>query len=120
MQKNMIKAIGVFTLVLFVLSVTGAAASSCSSCIAKPDSYSLTKTKNMGSTVLKNDKGSNLKVVSVTKCSKGTVSMRSNGAFTYKAKSCAKGTITDKFRYTIKNSCGKTSSAWVTIRYRCN
>lgn len=126
MQKNMIKAIGVFTLVLFVLSVTGAAACSgssckaCTTCKAKADSISLSAAKNCGN-VLKNDTGKNIKVASVSKCANGgKVSMKSNGAFCYKPSSCSKtGTVRDSFTYKIKNSCGQTSTAKVTITYKC-
>lgn len=119
MQKNMIKAIGVFTLVLFVLSITGAAAA-CTTCKAKADSISLSAAKNCGN-VLKNDTGKSIKVVSISKCSNGgKVSMKSNGAFCYKPASCSKtGTVRDSFTYKIKNNCGQTSTARVTITYKC-
>lgn len=120
MQKKMTKAIGVFTLVLFVLSVTGAAAT-CSVCKAKPDTFNFKPTMKSGN-VLKNDTGKGLKVISRSSCTNGgTVSMNSNGTFTYKAKSCAKsGTVRDSFTYKIKNSCGQTSTARVTINYKCH
>jgi hypothetical protein len=121
MQKKMIKAIGVFTLVLFVMSMTGAAAATCTACTAKADSFKLSPSLKCGN-VLKNDiKGTGTKVVSMSKCtSGGIVTMKSNGAFCYKPKSCsATGTIRDSFTYKIKNSCGKTSIARVTIYYKC-
>lgn len=121
MQKKMIKAIGVFTLVLFVLSMTGAAAATCTACTAKADSFSLSASKNCGN-VLNNDiKGTGTKVVSMSKCTNGgKVTLKSNGAFCYKPKVCSKtGTIRDTFTYKIKNSCGKTSTARVTINYKC-
>jgi hypothetical protein len=120
MQKKMIKAIGVFTLVLFVLSMTGAAAT-CTACKAKADSFSLSASKNCGN-VLKNDTGKALKIVSMSKCTNGgKVSMKSNGAFCYKPASCSKtGTVRDTFTYKIKNSCGQTSTAKVTITYKCH
>ena len=120
MQKKMIKAMGVFTLVLFVLSVTGAAAT-CNLCKAKTDTFSFKPSLKCGN-VLKNDTGKNIKVVSISKCtSGGKVSMKSNGAFCYTPKSCSKtGTIRDTFTYKIKNSCGQTSTARVTINYKCH
>jgi Bacterial Ig domain len=119
MQKNMIKVIGIFTLVLFVMSMTGAAA--CSLCKANGDTFSLTSSKNCGN-VLKNDKGTSIKVASISKCSSGgKVTMKSNGAFCYKPASCSKtGTVRDSFTYKIKNSCGQTSTAKVTINYKCH
>ena len=120
MQKNMIKAIGVFTLVLFVLSVTGAAAA-CSLCKANNDAFKLNPSLKCGK-VLKNDKGDGIKVVSMSKCSNGgTVAMKSNGAFCYKPAFCSKtGTIKDSFVYKIRSSCGQTSTARVIIFYECH
>ena len=120
MQKNMIKAIGVFTLVLFILSVTGAAAS-CSLIKANSDAFKMNPSQKCGN-VLKNDKGTNIKVISMSKCSNGgTVTMKSNGAFCYKPAFCSKnGTIKDSFVYKIKSSCGQTSTARVNILYTCH
>ena len=119
MQKKMIKAIGVFTLVLFVMSMTGAAA--CTLCKAKNDTFALSPSKSCGN-VLKNDTGNNIKVVGISKCSNGgKVSMKSNGAFCYRPASCSKtGSVRDSFTYKIRNSCGQTSTARVTINFKCH
>ena len=125
----MVKTVGTFMLILFVMSVTGAAACSGSSCkattcsaiTAKADSFSFSPCKKCGN-VLSNDKGSGLKVTTTgtLKTSKGSkVSMKGNGYFCYYPKSCSKGTITDTFTYKVKNSCGKTATAKVTIKYKC-
>ena len=121
MQKNMIKAIGVFTLVLFVLSMTGAAASTCSLIKANADSFQMTPTKHCGN-VMGNDQGTGIKVVSMSKCSNGgKVTMKSNGNFCYTRGTCSRtGTITDTFTYKIQNKCGRTSTARVTIHYKCH
>jgi hypothetical protein len=121
MQKNMTKAIGIFTLVLLVLSMTGAAASTCSLIKAHADSFQMTPTKHCGN-VMGNDQGTGKKVVSISKCSNGgKVTMKSNGNFCYTRATCSTtGTIVDSFTYKIKNSCGKTSTARVTIHYKCH
>ncbi len=119
MQKKMTKAIGVFTLVLFVLSITGAAAT-CNLCKAKADTFNFSPSLKSGN-VLKNDQGSGIKVASMSKCTNGgKVSMKSNGAFSYKPASCsATGTVKDTFVYKIKNKCGQVSAARVRINYKC-
>lgn len=118
MQKKMTKAIGVFTLVLFVLSITGAAAT-CNLCKAKADTFNFSPTLKCGN-VLKNDSGNGLKVMSVSKTAKGDkVTMKSNGSFCYKPASCSKTTVQDSFTYKIKNNYGKYSTAKVTINCRC-
>jgi thioredoxin len=117
MQKNMTKAIGVFTLLLFVLSVTGAAAT-CTTCKANPDTFSFSPSKYSGN-VLSNDKGAGIKVASVSKTTNGgKVTMKNNGIFTYKPASSSKTTIRDTFTYKIKDKCGKYSTAKVTINYK--
>jgi hypothetical protein len=119
MQKNMLKVLGIFTSVLFVMSMTGAAAT-CTLCTANSDKFSFSPSSHCGN-VLSNDKGSGLKVVSISKTTNGgKVSMSSNGKFCYKPASCSKtGTLKDSFTYKIKNSCGKYSTAKVTITYKC-
>jgi len=119
MQKNMIKVMGIFTLVLFVMSMTGAAAT-CTLCKAKADTFKFDSSSKCGN-VLTNDEGKGAKVVSISKTSNGgKVTMKSNGKFCYKPASCSKtGTLKDSFTYKIKNSCGKTSTAKVTIYYKC-
>jgi hypothetical protein len=133
MQKNMIKAIGVFTLVLFVLSITGAAATcqsctACKPCKANNDYFTLSKNKTCGN-VLKNDVGDKKQVTTtgVITTSKGAkVTMDKNGNFCYKPASCSKtGIVKDSFKYTIKCTCNKScsckqpSTATVTIVYKC-
>jgi thioredoxin 1 len=117
MQKNMTKAIGVFTLLLYVLSMTGAAAT-CTTCKANPDTFSFSPSKYSGN-VLSNDKGTGIKVVSVSKTTNGgKVTMKSNGIFSYKPASSSKTTIRDTFTYKIKSKCGQYSTAKVTINYK--
>jgi hypothetical protein len=98
MRKTMFKTICVFTLVFFVMSMTGAAASS-NNCKtktdAKNDSYSISLKKCPNTSycfkydpVLKNDKGCNLKVTTTgcfTTTLGGKVCIQSNSAFCYKA-----------------------------------
>lgn len=117
MQKTMTKAIGIFTLIFFVMSITGAAAT-CASCKASPDTFSFSPSKYSGN-VLSNDKGTGIKVVSVAKTTNGgKVTMKSNGIFSYKPASSSKTTIRDTFTYKIKDKCGKYSTAKVTINYK--
>ena len=132
MRKTIFKTICVFTLVFFVLSMTGAACGN--SCKTKTDaindSYSL-KLRTCPNTaycfnyntVLKNDKGCNLKVTAGTikTALGGIVTMKSNGAFCYKApaKCCSgKGTCTDSFKYCVTGSNGK-DCATVTMKLTC-
>ncbi len=119
MQKIMTKAIGIFTLVLFVLSMTGAAAT-CTISKLNTDTFSFTPSKHCGN-VLANDKGTGLKVASISKCTNGgKVTMNSNGSFCYKPASCSKtGTVKDSFVYKVKSSCGQYKTARVTIYYKC-
>jgi hypothetical protein len=117
-KKTMFKTLSIFTLVFFVMSMTGAAAT-CSLCKANTDTFNFSPSLKSGN-VLKNDKGTGLKVVSVSKCSNGgIISMKSNGTFSYKATKCSKTVIKDSFTYKVKNSCGKYTTAKVIINYRC-
>lgn len=119
MQKTMTKTIGVFTLVLFVMSMTGAAAT-CTPIKAYSDKYSFSPSKYNGN-VLSNDRGTGITVVSTSKCTNGgKVNMKSNGIFTYKPASNSKTSITESFSYTIKDRCGSKSTAKVTINYKKN
>lgn len=138
-MKTMMKTLCIFTLVFFVMSMTGAAAcssgscssSSCSSCssscsacktVAKADTFKFSSSKKCGN-VLSNDKGCGLKVTTVgtIKTAKGAkVSMKSNGYFCYQPKTCSSGTITDSFTYKVVNKYGKTATAKVTIYYKCS
>jgi hypothetical protein len=133
MIKNILKTVCIFTLVLFVMSMTAAASSnSCKTKTdAKDDSYSInlkecpnTKYCFKYDTVLKNDKGCNPKVTTTgtikTKLG-GTVTMKSNGAFCYKRSSkCCSGKCyyTDSFKYTVKGTKG-SDSAKVTLKLKC-
>jgi hypothetical protein len=120
MQKKMFKALGVFTLVLFVMSMTGAATTTCTVCKAKADTFNFNPSAHSGN-VLKNDIGSAMKVVSMSKTtSGGKVTMKSNGSFSYKPTSCSMTTISDSFTYTIVNKCGHNSTARVHINYKCH
>ena len=116
MQKTMFKTLGILTLVLFVTSMTGAAATS-APCKAYADKFSFSPSKYTGN-VLSNDKGSGIKVVSTSKTTNsGKVTMKSNGLFSYKPASSSKTTIQDSFTYTIADKYGKKSAAKVTINY---
>ena len=98
-KKTMFKTLSVFTLVLFVMSMTGAAAT-CTLCKAKADTFNFSPSLKSGN-VLKNDSGSGLKVVSMSKSSKGgKVTMKSNGSFSYKPASCSKTTIQETALHT--------------------
>ncbi|MHB8101487.1 MAG: Ig-like domain-containing protein [Methanosarcina sp.] len=117
-KKTMFKTLSVFTLALFVMSMTGAAAT-CTLCKANTDTFNFNPSLKSGN-VLKNDKGSGLKIASISKCSNGgKVTMKSNGSFSYKPASCSKTNIKESFTYKVKNNCGKYSTAKVTIIYRC-
>lgn len=117
MQKILTKAVGIFMLVFFVMSMTAAAAT-CTPSKANADTFSFSSSKYSGN-VLSNDKGSDIRVVSVSKTTNGgKVSMKSNGIFSYKPASSSKTTIKDTFTYKIKNKCGQYSSAKVTINYK--
>jgi VCBS repeat-containing protein len=121
MQKNMFKTLSIFTLALLVMSLTGAAATS-TVCKANADKFSFSSTKYTG-TVLTNDQGTNIKVISITQCTNGgKVTMKSNGTFSYKANSCfvTGNTINDSFTYTIIDKFGQKSKAKVTISYKCH
>ena len=148
MQKTILKALSIFMLIFFVMSMTGAAAcsgsanckscssSSCSSCsssscstcstcktIAKPDSFNFSPSKKCGN-VLSNDKGNGLKVTTTgsIKTAKGAkVYMKNNGYFCYSPAPCSKtGTFTDSFTYKAVNKDGKYGTAKVTIKYKCS
>ena len=116
MQKNMFKTLSIFTLVLFVMSVTGAAATT-APCKANVDKFSFSPSKYSGN-VLYNDKGSGIKVVSTSKTTNsGKVTMKSNGLFYYNPASSSKTTIQDSFTYTIADKYRKKSAAKATINY---
>lgn len=125
-QKNMTKVISVAILALFVLSITGAAATTPK---AKNDNFNFNLKNNYGN-VLDNDNGKGIKVVSLSSPKLGTILMHSNGDFAYlpfcrlEAETPAitqndglEGT--DSFTYTIKDKDGKTSSVTVTINFKC-
>ncbi len=129
MQRSIFKTICVFTLVFFVMSMTGAAAANieCSKnkckTDARDDAFTCNcKSKSCCYNVLSNDKGCNLKVTSTgcfTTAKGGKVCMQSNGKFCYtKPSSCTKS-CTDSFKYCVKGSDGKTDCATVTIKIKC-
>jgi hypothetical protein len=143
MQKTVLKTLGIFTLVFFVMSMTGAAACSsgaCNSCTksctkctsttssascktdAKNDVFTLNPCKSIKCfNVLKNDKGCNLKVVTtgyITTAKKGKVLMKSSGTFCYsKPVSCSMGS--DSFTYRAVNNKGQYDTATVTLKFTC-
>ena len=117
MHKNIFKAIGIFTLAFFVVSMTGAAAT-CTPCKANADKFNLSPSKNYGN-VLSNDIGNGIKIIGTPKATNGgKVTMYSKGDFYYKPASSTKTTISDSFTYTIVNKCGQKSTAKVTINYK--
>ncbi|MGA9187551.1 MAG: hypothetical protein WB014_03070 [Methanosarcina sp.] len=126
MQRTIFKTICIFTLVFFVMSMTGAAvdniACSKSKTDARDDTFTC-KSKSCCYNVLKNDKGSNLKVTTTgcfTTKQGGKVCMQSNGKFCYtKPASCSKS-CTDSFKYCVKGKDGKTDCATVTIKVKCS
>ncbi|HET8686341.1 MAG TPA: hypothetical protein VFM18_06715 [Methanosarcina sp.] len=125
MTRTIFKTICIFTLVFFVMSMTGAAAApkNCKT-DARDDKFTCNcKSKSCCYNVLKNDKGCNLKVTSTgcftTKLG-GKVCMQSNGKFCYtKPASCTKS-CTDSFKYCVKGTDGKTDCATVKINVKCN
>jgi hypothetical protein len=127
MQRSIFKTICIFTLVFFVMSMTGAAAYNTSCSKSKTDARDDTFTCNCKSksccyNVLNNDKGSNLKVTSTgcftTKLG-GKVCMQSNGKFCYTKPAKCSNSCTDSFKYCVKGKDGKTDCATVTIKVRC-
>ncbi|HEY3361519.1 MAG TPA: hypothetical protein VGK06_06720 [Methanosarcina sp.] len=125
MRKTMFKTICVFTLVFFVMSMTGAACgNSCSTKTdARNDVFTCKSCKTCSGNVLSNDKGCNLKVTStgcITTAKGGKVCIQSNGKFTYtKPASCTKS-CTDSFKYCVKGKDGKTDCATVKINVKCS
>lgn len=125
MQKTMFKTACTFMLVLFVMSVTGAAAASSSTSkpVANADKFNLSPTNKYGN-VLSNDKGTGLKIATTgyIKTSKGTkVYLKNNGyAYYYPLSSFKTGTITDSFTYKIVDKYKRYSTAKVTIYYKCS
>jgi hypothetical protein len=126
MRKTMFKTICVFTLVFFVMSMTGAASTCTTKTDAKNDVFTCNcktcKTGTCSGNVLSNDKGCNLKVTPkcFTTAKGGKVCIQSNGKFTYtKSASCTKS-CTDSFTYCVKGGDGKTDCATVKINVKCS
>ncbi|HWQ48179.1 MAG TPA: hypothetical protein VN414_04375 [Methanosarcina sp.] len=124
MQRSIFKTICIFTLVFFVMSMTGAAAYNTSCSKSKTDARNDVfncKCKSCSYNVLSNDKGSNLKVTTTgcftTKLG-GKVCMQSNGKFTYTKPSSCKKSCTDSFKYCVKGKNG-SDCATVTIKVKC-
>ena len=124
MQRTIFKTICIFTLVFFVMSMTGAAVDNIACSKSKTDARDDTFTCKSNSccyNVLKNDKGSNLKVTTtgtITTAQGGKVTMQSNGKFCY-TKSAKCNSCTDSFKYTVKGKDGKSDTAKVTIYNKC-
>ncbi|KKG07404.1 Ig-like domain-containing protein [Methanosarcina sp. 2.H.A.1B.4] len=122
------KVLCIFTLVFFVLSMTGAACSSSSSTSkyktdAISDTYKVPASQTSKTfNVLANDKGSGLKVVTtgyITTAKGGKVLMKSNGAFSYvKPVACSKKS--DSFTYKAVNRYGAYDTAKVTLNFKCS
>jgi hypothetical protein len=131
MRRTIFKTICLFTLVFFVMSMTGAAACSGASCKkadsrcktdARNDTFKVDLCKKSNCfNVLKNDKGCGLKVIStgyINTAQGGKVLMQKNGKFCYvKPVSCSKNT--DSFTYTAVNKYGQRDTAKVTLNFKC-
>lgn len=131
MQKTVVKSLGIFMLVFFVLSMTGAAAN-CNSANnkmdAKDDVFTLDPCKATRCfNILSNDIGAGRTVTSptgiiiptyiITTDQGNKLSLKSNGVLCYtKIVSCKSSDI---FTYTAKNKCGKTDTATVTVNFKC-
>lgn len=128
MRNTIFKTICVFTLVFFVMSMTGAAVSNNSCKIktdAKDDKFTCNcKSKSCCYNVLKNDKGCDLKVISKTGCfttaKGGKVCMQSNGKFCYTKPASCKKSCTDSFKYCVIGADGKKDCATVKIKVLCS
>ncbi|HII79011.1 MAG TPA: hypothetical protein HA261_01025 [Methanosarcina sp.] len=124
------KVLCIFTLIFFVMSMTGAAAcsktsSTCSKCKtdAINDSFSLNPSqKSKTFNVLANDKGCGLKVKTtgyITTAKGGKVFMKSDGTFSYvKPVACSKKG--DSFTYKAVNKYGVYDTAKVTLNFKCS
>lgn len=132
------KVLCIFTLVFFVMSMTGAAAcsktsntssstssSTCSKCKtdAINDSFSLNPSQTSKTfNVLANDKGCGLKVTTtgyITTAKGGKVLMKSNGTFSY-VKPVACSNKSDSFTYKAVNKYGAYDTAKVTLNFKCS
>lgn len=117
MQNAISKTICIFTLAFLIMSVTGAAATTCTPSKANADTFYFSSSNHCGN-VLSNDKGTGIKAVSYLKPTNGgKVTMYSNGYFCYTPASSSKTTV-DSFTYRIINKCGQYSTAKVTINYK--
>lgn len=125
MQKTVVKSLGIFMLVFFVLSMTGAAAI-CKAPYCKMDArndvYTLNPCKvTKCFNVLSNDLGAGRKVTTIGKIATtqgGEVTMKSNGVFCYtKPVACSK--LSDSFTYTAINKYKQTDNAKVTLKFTC-
>ncbi len=121
MRRTIFKTICVFTLVFFVMSMTGAAACSKAKVDAKDDKFGVDLCKKSNCfNVLKNDKGC-VKVVTtgtIKTAKGGQVKMKSNGSFCYvKPVSCSKNS--DSFTYKTVGKNGKFDTAKVTLNFKC-
>ncbi len=122
MRKIGFKIMCVFTLVFFVMSMTGAAA--CPKCKtdARDDKFTVDLCKKSNCfNVLKNDKGCGLKVVTtgyIKTAKGGQVLMKSDGSFCYvKPVSCS--SKSDSFTYKAVNKNKQYDTAKVTLNLKC-
>lgn len=124
------KILCIFTLVFFVMSVTGAAAcnktsGTCSKCKtdAINDAFSLKPSQTSKTfNVLANDKGCGLKVTTtgyITTAKGGKVMMDSKGKFSY-VKPVACSNKSDSFTYKAVNKYGVSDTAKVTLNFKCS
>jgi len=131
------KVLCIFTLVFFVMSMTGAAACSktSSTCSKTSSTYSKCKTDAINDSfslnpsqtskafnVLANDKGCGLKVTTtgyITTSKGGKVLMKSNGTFTY-VKPVACSNKSDSFTYKAVNKYGVYDTAKATLNFKCS
>jgi hypothetical protein len=122
MQKTIAKAVCVFTLVFFVMSLTGAASPNTCKTDAKNDSFTLNYCNlNKHFNVLVNDNGCNLKVTpagNINTAKGGIVKMSSSGIFYY-TKPVACSEKIDSFTYTVVGKDKMTDTATVTVKLKC-
>jgi hypothetical protein len=125
MRRTIFKTICIFTLVFFVMSMTGAACSKTDAKCktdARDDKFNVDLCKKSNCfNVLKNDKGCGLKVVStgyIKTAQGGKVMMEKNGKFCYvKPVSCSKNS--DSFTYKVVNKNRQYDTAKVTLNFKC-
>ena len=84
-----------------------------SSIDATNDAYETVSNQEVTGNVLINDDGAQLKVVSNTSPSSGTLTLNEDGSFEYQPEADFTGEVT--FEYTVMDACGNMATAMVTI-----